>query len=99
MCGMRNHRMTSPVRLILLALIAACIAAGGGVLYIDVGNKPMVYYSVTQGFNYRYALEFALGGGLYLGPFLFFIGVWLYGVGYALVFGFRLLLKKLLSHP
>jgi hypothetical protein len=62
------------------------------VLYLDVGNKPMVSYSLTEGFNYGHAIIFGAMGGLYLGPFLFLIGLMLYGIGYVVVFGLRLLL-------
>jgi len=86
--------MASPVRLLLIAFVIAVVIAGGGVLYLDVGNHPMTYYSVTGAFDYRQAIVFALLGGVWLGPSVFCFGLVLYGIGYAFVFGFRLLLNR-----
>ena len=84
----------SPGRIVLIAFVTACLIAGLGVLYIDIGNKPSVYYSITEGFNYRYAARFALMCGLYLGPFVFFAGLMFYGLVYLLVLGLRNLLNR-----
>jgi hypothetical protein len=86
--------MASPVKLFLIAFVAACAVAGGGVLYLDVGNKPMVYYSVTGAFDYEYAAVFALMGALFLGPFLFALGYVLFSIGWVFVLGFQLLLRR-----
>ena len=84
----------SPARILLIIFAAACLTGGGGVLYLDVGNKPMVYYSVSEGFNYEYAITFALMGAVYFGPFLFFISLMLYGIGALLVAGIQMLLHR-----
>jgi hypothetical protein len=84
----------SPARILLIIFAAACLIGGGGVLYLDIGNKPMVYYSITDGFNYEYAITFALMGAAYFGPILFFIGLMLYGIGALLVAGIQLLLQR-----
>lgn len=84
----------SPARILLTIFAAACLIGGGGVLYLDIGNKPMVYYSIAEGFNYEYAFTFALIGAVYLGPILFFVGLMLYGVGALLVTGIQLLLQR-----
>ena len=84
----------SPARVLLIIFAVACLIGGGGVLYLDIGNKPMVYYSISDGFNYKYAITFALMGAAYFGPFLFFIGLMLYGVGSVVVTGVRLMLHR-----
>jgi len=86
--------MASPARLFLIGLVTACLIAGGGVLYLDVGHDPMSYYSVTGGFDYQYAIVSALIAGLSLGPFLFLVGLILYGIGCVVVLGFQLLLGR-----
>jgi hypothetical protein len=86
--------MLSAGRIVLIVLVAACMIAGGGVLYLDVGNHPMSYYSVTGEFDYQQAFVFALIGALYLGPWLFFASLMLYGIGYIFVFGFQSLLNR-----
>ena len=87
--------MPSPARLFLICFVTACLIAGGGVLYLDVGNHPMTYYSVTGDFDYGQAIVFALLGGAWLGPFLFLIGLNLYGVGCVVMLGFRHLLNRM----
>ena len=86
--------MLSAGRIVLIAFVAACVIAGGGVLYLDVGNHPMSYYSVTGEFDYQQAFVFALIGALYLGPLLFFSSLMLYGLGYILVFGLQALVSR-----
>jgi hypothetical protein len=85
----------SPGRIVLIAFVTAFLIAGMGLLYIDVRNEPTDYYSITEDFNYGYAVVFALMGGLYLGPFVFFAGLMLYGLGYLVVFGLRDLLNRM----
>ena len=84
----------SPARILLIIFAAACLIGGGGVLYVDIGNKPMVYYAGRDGFNYEYAVTFALMGAAYFGPILFFVGLMLYGIGALLVTGLQLLLQR-----
>ena len=86
--------MLSAGRTVLIAFVAACLIAGGGVLYLDVGNHPMSYYSVDGTFDYRQAAIFGLLGAMYLGPWLFFASLMLYGLGYILVFGFQSLVSR-----
>jgi hypothetical protein len=86
--------MSQPAPILLIIFATACVIAGGGVLYLDVGNKPMVYYAGREGFNYEYAITFALMGAAYLGPIFFFVGLVLYGFGCAAVDGIRLLFRR-----
>jgi hypothetical protein len=86
--------MLSAGGIVVIAFVAACVIAGGSVLYLDIGNHPMSYYSVEGVFDYRQAIAFALIGALYLGPWLFFVSLMAYGVGYVLVFGFQTLLNR-----
>lgn len=77
--------MTKPVKLLLAALLIACLIAGGGVLHLDIGNDPMSYRSVTGGFDYQYAMVTALMAGAFMGPLVFFVGLVLCGIGYVFV--------------
>jgi hypothetical protein len=86
--------MSSPARTLLIIFAAACLIAGGGVLYIDIGNKPMVYYVGREGFNDEYAITVALIGAAYLGPIFFFVGLVLHGLGGMIVQGVPLLLRR-----
>ena len=81
--------MPSEVRIALAALSIACVIGGAGVLYLDIANEPMSYYSVSGAFDYRYAIVTALLAGAYLGPWLFPVGLLLYGIGYLLVRSIR----------
>jgi hypothetical protein len=55
-------------RIVLIAFVAACVIAGGGILHLDVGNHPMSYYSVTGEFDYQQAFVSALIGACTSGP-------------------------------
>jgi hypothetical protein len=83
----------SPARVLLIIFAAACLIGGGSALYLDVAIEPMAYYPTSDGFNYQYAITFALGAA-YFGPFLFFIALMLYGFGALFVTGLRLLLHR-----
>ena len=85
--------MPSEVRIALAALAIACVIGGGGVLYLDIGNEPMSYYSATGAFDYQYAVTTALVAGVFLGPWLFPVGLALYAMGYLLLLGLRKLLN------
>jgi hypothetical protein len=86
--------MPSEVRIALIALAVACVIGGGGVLYLDVSNDPMSYYSVTGAFDYQYAIVTALVAGAFLGLSLFPVGLMLYGIGYLFLRGFRIMVSR-----
>jgi hypothetical protein len=86
--------MVMPVRLLLVGFVAACLMSGGGVLYLDTSNDPMSYRDGTGGFDYEYALVTALIAGASLGPFVFSIGLLVFGIGYVLVLGAQLVLRR-----
>ena len=81
-----------PIRLILIGLGIAFIVAGGAVLHIAIAHAPMEFYTET-GFNYPYSIFLFVGAGLFHGPFVFLFGLMAYGLGYTLVFAFRLLFQ------
>jgi hypothetical protein len=92
-CGVTSSVM-SPARIVAMIFAAACLIGGGGVLYLDIGNNPMDYYSLSGGFDYEYAITFALIGAAYFGPYLFFVSLMLYGFAYTLFMGVKLLLHR-----
>ena len=84
--------MASPARLMLIGLVIACLIAGGAVVHMAMDHEPMEFYG-EAGFDYPYAM-FLFFGGMIWGPFVFLLGMLLYGFAYALVFAVQLLLRR-----